>query len=82
MRRQASCTVVTFRRYGVDNAPRDHKFPSEKGAGKYVQRGKWFYLKYLLFICILHIRKVNLHVVWMISPLINIVSLSFQVVGR
>lgn len=33
MRRQASCTVVTFRRYGVDNAPRDHKFPSEKGAG-------------------------------------------------
>lgn len=50
--------------------------------GKYVQRGKWFYLKYLLFICILYIRKVNLHVVWMISPLINIVSLSFQVVGR
>lgn len=27
--------------------------------GKYSQRGKWFYLKYFIFLCILYIRKVR-----------------------
>lgn len=27
--------------------------------GKYSQRGKWFYLKYIVFLCVLYIRKVS-----------------------
>lgn len=27
--------------------------------GKYSQRGKWFYLKYFIFLCVLYIRKVS-----------------------